>query len=135
MPLPLPLPVVVILALLALPTPPADHQVMSGYLSGYDQLPTDATIAYRQEIGQLPADLSQYDALVAVLDCAQIGRAGTLYTAVGPLHIVVFDCAGVDDGGHQWMVNGRYVAELDWYTRQQHPELMGTAAVLLMDNQ
>ena len=131
----LPLPVVVIIALLSLPTPPAEHQVMSGYLSGYDQLPTDATIAYRQETGQIPANLSSYDALIAVLDCAQIGQVGTLYTAVGPLRIMVFDCAGVDDGGHQWMVNGRYVAELDWYTRQLHPELMGTVAVLFMDSQ
>lgn len=129
MPLPLPLPVVVILALLSIPTPP-EHQVTSGFLSGYDQLPTDATIAYRQELGQLPNDLSQYDAFIAVLDCAQIGETGVLYTDVGPLRIVVFDCAGVEDGGHHWMVNGSYVADLDWYTRSQYPELMGTNAVL-----
>lgn len=134
MPLPLPVPVVVIIALLSLPAPPADHQtVISGYLSGYDQLPTDATIAYRQELGQLPDDLSQYDALVAILDCAQIGQSGVLHTEVGSPRVVAFDCAGREDGGYEWMTNGLYVAELDWYTRQQHPELMGTWAVLVMD--
>ncbi len=107
--------------------------VLTGYLSGYDQVPTDATVAYRQSLGQIPDDLSEFDALVAVLDCSQIGSTGMLYTDVGPLRVIAFDCAGSEDGGHQWMTDGNYVAELDWYSRQAHPELMGAWAVLAFD--
>jgi hypothetical protein len=106
---------------------------LTGFLSGYDKLPTDGTIQNRQNWGQIPSDLSKFDALIAVLDCNRIGETGTLHTNLGNFYILVFDCAGIADGGANWMIDGNYVAELDWYTRNSHPELIGTEATLVFD--
>jgi hypothetical protein len=105
----------------------------TGYLSAYAQFPTDATIEYRQELGQIPHDLSEFDAYIAVLDCSQIGETGNLYTDVGTLYVLVFDCAGIEDGGADWMIDNNYIAELDWYTWQEYPEIIGTNAILILD--
>jgi len=107
---------------------------LSGYLSGYNQGPTDGTTQYRQEIGDIPRDLTPFDSRIAVLDCSLIGRTGTLYTDAGPLKVVIFDCAGRSDGGNHWMRDNNILAELDWYTWQSHPYLMGTEAKLVLDN-
>lgn len=105
----------------------------SGYLSAHAQLPTDATLEYRQELGQIPTDLSQFDVYIAVLDCTKIGDTGKLYTDVGILDVLVFDCAGIEDGGANWMVRNNYIAELDYYTWERHPELIGTEAILVLE--
>lgn len=84
----------------------------TGFLSAYGQLPTDATIAYRQELDQIPDDLSQFDTYIAVLDCTKIGATGELHTISGTLDIIVFDCAGTEDGGADWMIDGNYIAGL-----------------------
>ena len=127
----IPLPIRLFFALL-LTLAAAGEKPMVGFLSGYDQLPTDATIVHRQELDQIPQDLSDYDALIAVLDCSLIGESGNLYTEVAVLRVIVFDCAGQADGGYDWMVEGGYVAELDWYSRQKYPELMGSKAILIV---
>lgn len=104
-----------------------------GYLSAYAQLPTDATLEYRQELGQIPTDLSQFDAYIAVLDCTKIGDTGELHTDVGILDVLVFDCAGIEDGGASWMAENSILAEFDYYTWERHPELIGTEAILVLD--
>ena len=72
------------------------HTVQTGYLSAYAELPTVATLAYRQEIGDVPYDVSGYDVFIAVADCGLIGHEGTLYTNAGALRAIVMDCAGND---------------------------------------
>lgn len=109
---------------------PMPTAVLDGWLSAYAQTPTDATLAIRQEWGQLPADVTAYDGYVAVLDCAMVGQDATLHTAVGSFDVLIFDCAGQADGGYDWMVDGRFVAEIDWYLWEAYPELPGTWATL-----
>lgn len=111
----------------------ADVPHLSGYLSGYTQGPTDGTTLYRQEIGDIPRDLSPFDTRIAVLDCSLIGSTGTLFTEAGRLRVVIFDCAGRSDGGNHWMKGNNILAEIDWYTWQFHPDLIGTKAVLILD--
>lgn len=106
---------------------------ISGYLSAYGKEPTDATLINRQEWGQIPHDLSGFDSYIAVLDCTKIGATGKLHTNAGTLSVLVFDCAGTEDGGADWMVRNNYVAELDYYTWERYPELIGTAAILVLD--
>jgi hypothetical protein len=104
----------------------------TGYLSAYGRLPTDATIDYRQSVGDIPQDLSGYDVLIAVSDCRLIGKTGVLYTAVGALRALVIDCAG-NDGTPAWMFENSIIAEIDWYSWQRWPGLVGSEAVLVME--
>ena len=104
--------------------------VERGHLSAYDKTPTDATIAYRQELGQIPVDLSGYDTLVAVLNCERIGQEVHVITSRGKLNGIVFDCAGQEDGGYTWMVENNIVAEVDFYTWERHPELIGREVII-----
>ena len=104
----------------------------TGYLSAYAESPTVGTIAYRQAVGDIPSDLSQFDVMIAVSDCRLIGKEGMLYTAVGPLRALVFDCAA-NDGTPSWMEENNIVAEIDWYTWQRWPVLVGSAAVLVIE--
>lgn len=99
----------------------------TGFLSAYAELPTVATVEYRQEIGDLPHDISKYDVLIAVADCGLIGKEGVLHTIVGSLKAIVFDCAG-NDGTPSWMEENNIVAEIDYWTWQKYPELVGTPA-------
>jgi len=106
----------------------------SGYLSAYAEVPTVGTVAYRQEVGDIPQDLRPYDVLIAVADCSRIGKEATLYTAVGPLRALVIDCAG-NDGTPSWMEENRIIAEIDYYSWQRWPELVGSAAVLVIEGE
>lgn len=105
----------------------------TGYLSAYDQVPTDATIAYHQELGNLPEDLSGYDVYLAVLECDNHGRTGTLVAEGLALKFIVFDCAGIEDGGYSWMVRHNIVAEIDYYARMLWPQLVSAEATLIYD--
>lgn len=98
-----------------------------GWLSAYDQRPTDATIAYYQDVGMLPDDL--VGPLIAVYDCWRIGQTVTIHTYDGlTLEATIFDCAGAGDGGQDWMQRHNYVGELDYYTALMYPEYIGTWA-------
>lgn len=111
--------------------PDTQNIVYSGYLSAYGQSPTDHTLQYRIDNGQVPPDsLTRYDGLVAVLDCALIGTEYILSTVSGDFSVIAFDCAGKDDGGHSWMIDNNIVAEIDWYLWQEHPEIVGQYAEL-----
>ena len=121
---------VLVACLLSLP----DIHIESGYLSAYAELPTVATLAYRQEVGDIPQDISQYDALIAVADCSLIGREALLYTEIGTMTAIIYDCAG-NDGTPTWMAENRIVAEVDYWTWQRHPEIVGGAAILSVHSQ
>ncbi len=109
-------------------TKPKTTERTSGYLSAYGKSPTDGTLLYRQDTGQIPYDLSPYDVFIAVLDCSDIGKNAILYAGNLELNALVFDCAGVEDGGADWMIQGNYIAEIDYYTWQKYPELVGGLA-------
>lgn len=102
-------------------TPPV--KIDAGYVSRYDQAPTDGTIEYRLSVGDIPDTWNEYDLMIAVLSCDHIGQEVTV-SADGQLYsALVFDCAG-DDGGYSWMVESNIVLELGWYSYQRYPELL-----------
>ena len=45
---------------------------------------------------------------------------GDLYDAL------IFDCAGVDDGGLAWMTETAIAAEVDYWFWLEHPEYVGS---------
>ncbi len=101
-----------------------------GYLSAYGQQPTDGTIAYYQELGMIPQDLSDYDGVVAVFDCWRIGDTAVLTVGDEVFNVIVFDCAGVADGGQDWMINGGYLAEIGYYMWEKYPHIVGKYATI-----
>ena len=108
------------------------RDIETGHLSAYAELPTTATLAYRIELGQI--ELGDEDVYIAVLDCSRIGDTGMLVSEDLSLSFLVFDCAGIADGGYDWMVDNDIVAEVDYYTWQSYPQLIGADAVLLYDS-
>lgn len=112
-----------------LPIEQYDHH--SGFLSAYAQRPTDATYDYVVEARMIPPDsLETYDLLIAVFDCSRVGQSATLKTKRGKFKAMVFDCAGVEDGGQQWMIEHGYLAEVDYYFWRRYPDLIGTHATI-----
>lgn len=61
--------------------------------------------------------LPEWDgAHLAVLDCGMVGEKLMLCHAGRCMWARVTDCAGIADGGAEWMINGGYAAELDYET-------------------
>lgn len=114
-----------------------DFFVLVGYVSAYALWPTVAQTEYQQDLGNIPMDLSAYDALVAVPNCDLIGHEGIMTFEDqdrmwhGPIEggeytVIVFDCAGSGEGiGHDWMIQNAIAAEVDWHFWQEHPEYVG----------
>lgn len=78
-----------------LPEPPDPRPVqwhISGWLSQYGQQPTDATITYRQERGEIPIDLSGYAGVIALEHCQHVGHEATLTVDGEAYRVMVFDC-------------------------------------------
>lgn len=117
---------ILILSLLALLTLGAAPEPVTfdGYLSAYGRRPTEGTLAYRQEHGQIPDDVSDVDVFVAVPDCGLIGRRGELHIDGQVYRAMVFDCAG--RGSHEWMLRNAIAAEVDYYFWRANPQYVGT---------
>lgn len=96
----------------------------AGYLSAYDERPTLATIAYRQDTGEIPLSLVDYDGVIAVLDCSRIGQRVLMRAGGNVYRLLVFDCAGPPPGGSEWMIANRIVGEVGYGFRMAHPELV-----------
>jgi hypothetical protein len=61
--------------------------------------------------------LPEWDgAHVALLDCSRVGDVVLLCYSGNCVDARVTDCAGVADGGADWMIHGGYAAELDYET-------------------
>lgn len=101
--------------------------IITGFLSAYALNPTVGTLAYRQHYAQIPRDLSSYEVFVAVADCDHLGAEATLAIDGKVYDALVFDCAGVADGGLAWMQQNAIAAEVDYWFWMQHPEYIGTA--------
>lgn len=102
-----------------------------GVLSAYALTPTVAQTQYQQYYGNIPDDLSGYDALIAVDHCGLIGSEAVLHTQDGDFSAIVYDCAGSDgaayftdgnDTSTPWLMAG----EVDYHFWMEHPELIGT---------
>lgn len=102
----------------------------SGFLSAYDENPTVGTIAYHQNLGNIPDDLTGYDGLIVVYDCSRIGQDALLTVGDETWETLVFDCAGEADGGQDWMTSNGYVAEIDYYMWQKYPHILGKYATV-----
>lgn len=98
--------------------------ILIGILSGYNQVPTDATTAYNQERGLIEQDLSQYDGVISVRDCEYVGGSAYLWADQDVYRMKVFDCANPLDGGDVWMDDNGVVAEVGYYFWEEHPELV-----------
>lgn len=105
--------------------------LLLGYLSAYGQQPTEATLAYRQSIGDIPQNLAHFDGAVSVQDCSLIGQHARLITEDLDLHVIIFDCAG-DDGGLDWMLENNILAEIDYGLWRKHPEIVHRPATLVL---
>lgn len=93
-------------------------QATEGYISAYQQSPTDGTLAYHN------IERDPNVVYIAVRDCDDHGKTGTLTVNGMAYPVYVFDCAGWYDGGLIWMYRNNVIVEVDWYTWQKHPELV-----------
>lgn len=104
--------------------------IVIGYLSAYALNPTLGTMAYRIKHGQIPADSAErYEVFLAVEDCDLIGREAVLSVGGDEYFGIVYDCAGVKDGGASWMRKNAIAAEVDRMFWLRHPEYVGTGVV------
>ena len=94
------------------------YLLLDGWVSQYAQTPTDATIAYRQELNQIPDDLSEYAGVIAVEDCQHIGSDAYLYVANNWHRVMVFDCLGRDVEPN-WMQENNIIVEMGYYLTQE----------------
>jgi len=106
-----------------------DTIIFYGILSAYCLWPTLGTMTYRQDAGQLPQDVSEYHAMVAVDDCSLIGHDAVIHYEDQEFTAIVFDCTGVD--GTQFFSDGddmstpyKLAGEVDWHFWQRHPEIV-----------
>ncbi len=89
--------------------------IVCGFASRYDQLPTDATLDYRLEMGEAQTG---YPVYIARPDCSEIGLEYWVEYGNGWQLSQVFDCAVRDDsdGALSWMTNNNILVELDYYS-------------------
>ena len=105
--------------------------IFLGILSAYALWPTLGTIAYRQDLGQIPQDISMYDALIAVDDCNLIGHEATIYSGDREFSALVMDCAGSDSAeylsdGDDLTTPFKISAEVSYHFWKAHPDVVQT---------
>lgn len=105
-----------------------------GVLSAYALWPTIGTIAYRQDTGQLPQDITGL-ALIAVDDCSLIGHAAIIHYEEQEFPAIVFDCAGAD--GAQFFSDGddlttpfKLAGDVDYHFWQEHPDIVRSLVMI-----
>lgn len=112
-----------------------EYDNTKGFLSAYGKMPTDGTIAYHQDAKSIPDDLSPYDGVIAVMNCGDVGREARLIVGDEVFNVMIFDCAGIEDGGADWMIGKdrgySYVAEIGYYMWQKYPHILGKHATIV----
>ena len=108
--------------LIALASPP----LREGYLSRYDQRPTDATVAAQIDYGHITrAQVEAADVLIAVMHCWRVGETGQMTITNSNMvtfrvSYLVIDCANPEHTAAAWMYAEGIVAELDYYAAQEY---------------
>lgn len=127
--------VLLVLLLLGKPVFAKDEgkvDIYEGWLSAYDQEPTDHTLEYRLEIGDVQEG---YDVYLAVPGCDRIGETGLIRFPTGETKTYqVFDCASrntTEDQSKTWMEENNIVAEIDYYSWEEYG--LGYAILLVTD--
>lgn len=92
-----------------------------GWASQYDPGVMESVIGVRQSAGRtsytLPTDLPQVSSFIAVRDCSNIGDVWFIRPEGGEWErALVTDCAGIADGGLDWMIKNNVVVEVDHET-------------------
>lgn len=91
-----------------------------GYLSQYAPTMMELVISNRQQMGQLPWDLSGYSVFVAMESCDEVGRTKYLTWDDGSVErVLVTDCSGSLETS-QWMWDNNIIAEVDYNTAYRH---------------
>lgn len=101
------------------------------WFSQYDLGPTDATIEYRQNIGDIPIDMSKYSGVIAVENCSNIGKEAMIRISGLWHRVIAFDCLARNE--HNWMKENNIVAELGYHIARKLnlEERRGTRGVLI----
>lgn len=102
---------------------PSLAEPVTGFLSQYDQGPTDGTLYYRIHESKEVMDYD-YDGYLAVADCSRIGDEAILEIEYddydsGPLWIAILDCAG-HKSTTDWFNEAGIIGEVDYYTALEH---------------
>ena len=91
-----------------------------GYLSQYAPTMMELVISNRQQMGQLPWDLSGYTVFIAMESCDEVGRTKYLTWGDGSVErALVTDCSGHYETS-QWMWENNIIAEVDYNTAYRH---------------
>ena len=93
-------------------------------VSQYAEGVMSRVVSYRQEIGQLPRYLYEYDGAVAARNCADIGETVYLRHNEEWESFIIADCASKTDrqspldprSGYEWMLDGGIWYEVDFRT-------------------
>ena len=108
-----------------------EGEILSGTFSQYGELPSTATIEYRDSVGQLPANVNGY---IAVSSCDHIGDRAWISIDYGPwLRVGVADCAGSAETV-EWMAKDRIIGELFYDLALSHDTIgRGIKGRLILD--
>ena len=94
----------------------------TGTLSQYSERPTLEVIANRSVVGRaaytLPDNWREYDGLIAVKDCADLGNVYHIYWQGHYARVLAFDCSG-HASTKAWMTRNGVLGELDFYTARR----------------
>ena len=112
-------------------TLPDRAPIISGTFSQYGQRPTDATIEYRDSVGQLPKGVHGY---IATESCDHVGDRAWISLNNGPwFRVGVFDCSG-HSSTSEWMQKNRIIGELDFYLATEYDTIgSGIDGRLMLD--
>lgn len=95
--------------------------ILSGWASQYAPGKMEEVIRVRQTPGRtnhsLPQELPEADGRIALLEPDLIGDVVLVcpHDSTLPCRtMLVVDCAGIQDGGYDWMVRNGIVAEIDY---------------------
>lgn len=94
---------------------------LTGTASQYAPGVMNEVIINRQNMQQIPEDVSMYDGYIAVQEADDIGKIFYLR----PLgydeweSFLAVDCAGIADGGKSWMLRNNILVEVDYLTAER----------------
>lgn len=106
------------------PTAPPPPSYFEGSLSRYDPGVMNRVIDWRYQNGipeWFDPHREDYDGFVAVIDCRNVGRSGSMTVIIdgeerGTFRVYVSDCASPGTRAARWMIKANVAAEIDYDT-------------------